>query len=67
MLYTVTESSLISSLPLSISLSFFSATPYLPRFLWIALCLPGSSPKVWTKREFQAWEGGTSSYTNWKK
>lgn len=44
MLYALTESSLISSLPLSISPSF-SATPYLPRSLWIALCLPVSPPK----------------------
>lgn len=38
MQYAFTESSLISSLPLSISPSF-SATPYLPHSLWIALCL----------------------------
>lgn len=45
MLYAVTESSLISSLPLSPFCLLFSATPYLPHFLWITLCLPGSPPQ----------------------
>ena len=52
MLYALTESSLISSLPLSISPSF-SATPYLPHSLWIALCLPVSPPKCRRTQNFK--------------
>lgn len=54
MLYALTESSLISSLPLSISPSF-SATPYLPHSLWIALCLPVLPRKC---RRTQNFKGG---------
>lgn len=66
MLYAVTESSLISSLPLSISPSLFchSLSPSLSLDCslssWIAT-------KVWTKREFQGWEGGLLSYKKWEK
>lgn len=56
MLYAWTESSLISSLPLSISPSV-SATPYLPRSLWITLCLP-ASPHKCEDRENEREGGG---------
>lgn len=39
MLYALTESSLISSLPVPFRPHFFSATPHLLYSLWIALCL----------------------------
>lgn len=56
MLYALTESSLISSLPLSI-LPSFSATPYHPHSLWIALCLPESPPKCERRENFKAGSG----------
>lgn len=60
MLYALTESSLVSFLALSI-LPSFSATPYLPHSLWIALCLP-ELPTMCERRDDFRVVAGTLSF-----